>query len=114
MTSRIVLPCGRVLAGTVTWARTPRERARGLIGTAEPAPGAALVIERAPQVHTFGLAYPIDVVFCDRDWRVLRAVRRLRPRRATRWVWGARYAIEMAAGSLTHEVRPGTLLTVEE
>lgn len=65
------------------------------------------------QVHTFGMGYPIDVCFCDRDWRVLHVVRSMRPRRMTRWVLRARVAIEMRAGELSG-VRPGAQLSVVE
>ena len=82
------------------WARTPRERARGLLGGPPLEPGEVLVIEPARQVHTFGMRYPIDVCFCDRDWRVLHVVTSLRPRRITRVVPRGRYALEAPAGAL--------------
>lgn len=81
------------------WAKAPVERARGLLGT-RLGSGEAIVIEPARQVHTFGMRYEIDVCFCDRGWRVLHVVTRLRPRRVTRWVWRARYAVEAPAGAL--------------
>lgn len=62
-------------------------------------PGEALVIEPARQVHTFGMRYAIDVCFCDRAWNVLHIVSPLRPRRLTRWVLRARYAVETPAGA---------------
>lgn len=62
--------------------------------------GEALIIEPARQVHTFGMLYTIDVCFCDRAWKVLHVVTFLRPRRLTRLVLRARYAVEAPAGSL--------------
>lgn len=70
---------------------------RGAIGN-EPATGDALVIATA-QVHTFFMRGRIDVVFCDRDWRVLHVVHRMRPWRVTRWVGGARRVVELPAGA---------------
>lgn len=69
------------------------------------------MIEPARQVHTFGMRHPIDVCFCDRSWRVLHVVPALRPRRLTRWVAGARYAMEMRAGELG-DVRRGDQLSL--
>lgn len=101
-----------VIAHRVRWARSPVERARGLLG--HPlGPREALVIEPARQVHTFGMRYAIDVCFCDREWRVLHVVTHMRPRRITRWVLGARYAVEVEAGGL-EGVAPGDQLSLSE
>lgn len=101
-----------VVADRVRWARSPAERARGLLG-APLGPGEALVIEPARQVHTFGMRYAIDVCFCDRAWRVLHVVGPMRPRRITRWVFRARYAVEVAAGALDG-VAAGDQLSLRE
>lgn len=104
---------GEVIADHVSWARTAAERARGLLGRDPLAPGHALVLEPARQVHTFGMRYPIDVCFCDRGWRVLHVVPAMRPRRATRWVMSARFAIETGPGGL-RGLRPGDQLSLSE
>ena len=101
---------GRVLAHEVIWARTWRARSQGLRGTS-PAPDRALVLEPAKQIHTFGMGYPIDVLFCDRQWIVRFVVSDLAPRRMTRVVWAARYAVELPAGA-ADDVRPGDALRV--
>lgn len=87
------------------------ERLRGLLGRAEPDPGIALLIDPCWAVHTFGMRYRIDVVFCDANWHVLRTVEALAPRRvaATR---GARRVLELRAGSARPlGLVPGTRLT---
>lgn len=101
---------GEVLATRVRWARTFRERMRGLIGS-EIGPDEALII-RAAQVHTFFMSYSIDVVFCDGSWRVVHVVHGMRPDRVSRWARGARYAIEMRAG-IAGRVAAGDRLAVE-
>ena len=102
---------GHFLARDVRWARSWRERARGLVGSVLRS-GDALVLEPAKQVHTFRLHHPIDVVFCDRRWVVRHVVRSMAPRRVTRIVSAAQYAIELAAGSVPTEVSPGDVLVV--
>ena len=104
---------GHVIARRVRWAKTPAERARGLLGTRRLDSGEALVIEPARQVHTFGMRYEIDVCFCDSTWRVLHVVTRLRPRRVTRWVLRARFAVEAPAGALAG-IEPGDQLSLSE
>ena len=112
MTWRILIePTGEALATEAEWARSFFQRLRGLIGRPSLLPGQALIIEPGPQVHTFGMRHPLDVVFCTRSWRVL-SVARLEPRRVSRFVRGARYAIELPAGSAPAGLE-GALLTVE-
>ena len=58
-----------------------------------------MLFERARQVHTFGMRFTLDVIFCDDDWRVVHVVHELRPWRVTRFVHDARYVIELPAGA---------------
>ena len=74
-------------------ARTFPERARGLIGTKELAPGEGLLIEKCNAIHTFFMKYPIDATFLDRDGRVVKVVRRIRPWRLL--VWGGWRAVKV-------------------
>lgn len=100
----------KALATRVRWARSFRERMRGLIGS-DLAPDEALVISTS-QVHTFFMSFPIDVVFCDGSWRVVHVVHGMRPNRVSRWVPGARYVVEMRAG-VADGVTAGDRLAVE-
>lgn len=108
---------GRVLADNVRWARTRFERSRGLLGAPKLQRGECLIIEGATGlrfgeiVHTFGLRYPIDVVFCDSEGVVRHVVGSLRPRRLTRWVRSARRIIELPAGTVG-KLHPGERLLV--
>lgn len=60
----------------------PVERARGLLGRAPPLPGAALWIVPCRAVHTWGMAFPIDVAFLDERGLVLQVAPNCLPRRA--------------------------------
>jgi uncharacterized membrane protein (UPF0127 family) len=77
-----------------TWLR----RLRGLAGRSRSPDGWVLLFPRCRSVHTFGMRFPIDVVFLDRwGWPIV--IRRgVRPRR----VVGCRRAaavIETSAGA---------------
>ena len=89
---------GDILFAEVIRADGIRERAKGLLGTGALPLGRALVLAPARQIHTFGMRYPIDVVFCDREMNVLGVHREVPPNRLTRVHWGARCVIECAAG----------------
>jgi uncharacterized membrane protein (UPF0127 family) len=58
----------------------------------------ALVLRPCRQVHTVGMRFPLDVVWCDADGRVLR-VAQLPPHRVSRPVRRARVVIEAEAGA---------------
>ena len=89
-------------------------RARGLLGRSGLEPGGGMLIDAAPSVHMFFMRFPIDVVFLDRDWKVVRVVHRLRPWR----VAGARRAVaalELPAGAAAEAgIEEGDVLSLEE
>ena len=65
---------------------------------------------RAARVHTFGMRFTIDAVFCDRDLVVV-GVQTLEPNRLSRRFRRARYCIELPAGSA---IKAGDRLRTEE
>ncbi len=100
---------GEVLA-SVEAATTRAARRRGLLGRASFA--GVLVIRPCRQVHSFGMRFPIDVIWCDGDGRVLRIVA-LRPQRMTRLVWRSRFVLEAELGTATGwGLKDGDLLEV--
>ncbi len=89
---------GRVLADPAWHATGPFERMRGLLGR-DLAPRGGMVIEPCNSVHTFFMSVPLDLLFVDREHRVLRAISGLIPWRLSPMVRGARYVVELAAGA---------------
>ena len=67
-------------------ARTFAERARGLIGTRDLEPGTGMLILHCNAIHTFFMSFPIDATFLDRNDRVVKVVKGIRPWRPI--VWG--------------------------
>ena len=78
-------------------ARTVLRRARGLAFRPDPPDGWALMFPRCRSVHTFGMRFPIDVVFVDAQGHPVRVTRALAPRRIV-FCKRARAAIETRAG----------------
>jgi len=113
MGARIVSSRGHVLADRARWATSGPERRKGLIGAPPLERGDGLILDRAYQVHTFRMSWPIDVVFCSREWEVRHVIRSMVPRRMSKFVFGGRYAIELPAGSVPDDVAGGDRLTVE-
>ena len=74
-------------------ARTYFQRARGLIGRKTLRPGTGMLILRCNAIHTFFMAFPIDATFYDRQDRVVKVVRNIRPWRLL--VWGGWRAVKV-------------------
>ncbi len=65
-------------------------------------------------MHMFFMHFAIDIVFLDRDGRVLKIDRELRPWRVSSLVIGARRALELQAGAAERsQTQAGDLVTVE-
>ena len=90
------------------------ERIRGLLGRAPLTSRQALLIDPCPSVHTLGMTYPLDLVFLDAHYRVLKLVRKLSP---LRWAGcsGARATLELAPGAIdTLSLNNGDMLQWRE
>jgi uncharacterized membrane protein (UPF0127 family) len=87
-------------------------RVRGLLG--RDGIDGVLVLRPCRSIHTLGMRFTIDVVWCDGDLHVLR-VATVRPWRLTRPVPGTRVVIEGEAGTFSgSEVRVGDQLILRE
>ena len=95
------------MAAKVVKAADYESRSRGLLGRESLAPEEGLWIVPCPMIHTFFMRFPIDVVFLDRDLRVVRAIEGLGPWHVSPWVLGARSVLELAAGELRGAVKTG-------
>lgn len=89
-----------VLAEEAEVAETPASRRRGLLGMDRLPEGGGLLIVPCRQVHTFGMRFPIDVVFIDEALKAVRLVERLRPGRLSPFVLRSRAVLELPAGTL--------------
>ena len=74
-------------------ADTFAKRTRGLIGRPPPGPGEGMLILKCNAIHTFFIRYPIDATFLDRENRVVKVVRGIRPWRP--FVWGGWRAVKV-------------------
>ena len=74
------------------------ERTRGLLLRRCPNRQTAWLLRRCSTIHTFGMFYPIDVLFCDASGRIVRILERVRPWRLARCS-GARIVWELRAGA---------------
>ena len=105
---------GEVLAANVRYADTWWERLAGFIPRRVIAPDDGLWFRNCWAVHTIGMRAPIDVIFLDKDSRVVRSERRVALQRPAIACVGARNVVELGAGALEgRDVLAGDRLTLE-
>ncbi len=91
---------GTVLAEDVIIANTIFKRAKGLLGKKEFKKGQALILKPSNSIHTFFMNFPIDVLFVDKDNRVLKALSSVKPFRLTSIYFQASFVIELPSGTI--------------
>jgi len=91
--------CETPIAATDDLAIDSESRRRGLLGRTEYPRDSAMIIAPCNAIHTFFMKMAIDVVFADRDGRVLKIRRAVPPWRASAAL-RAFAVVEFAAGSV--------------
>ena len=84
----------------VTVADTSLRRMVGLLGRSELGTGEGLWIRPSSGVHTIGMRFPIDVVGLDKNHRVIKLWRCLRPYRMTSVSAALRSVVELPPGRI--------------
>lgn len=88
-------------------ARTFSQRALGLLGLRALPAGEGLLIRPCASIHTFGMRFPIDVLFVDRNGTVSAVHLYVEPWRMLR-CRGATAVLELTAGgACAHGLRSG-------
>jgi hypothetical protein len=102
---------GLVLADAADEARNPWTRFRGLMLRRSLAEGQGLVLEPGGSIHMMFMRFAIDAVFYDREGKVTKVARNLRP-----WIGlafggrGSRGVVELPAGAARDVVTGQTLV----
>ena len=90
---------GTCLGSNITVADSPRRRMVGLLGTTSLEPESGLLIFPTQAVHTFGMKYSIDILFLDRQKKVVGIRPDVPPYRITPIFWRAECVLELPAGA---------------
>jgi uncharacterized membrane protein (UPF0127 family) len=88
-----------ILADRCRFANTVLKRMVGLLNRRALSVGEGLLIDRCYGIHTIGMRFSIDVLFLDKDLRVLRVVPAIPPCR-TCVTKHAVYVLELPAGAV--------------
>lgn len=111
--TRVLDPHG-TLVGHVAEARTAWARMIGLLAHDSLPIGEGLLLAPAWSIHTWFMRFPIDVVFLDRESRVLRVFPALGPWRLVSGTRKGHTVLEFGAGTLARTpLAPGDLVRFE-
>jgi uncharacterized membrane protein (UPF0127 family) len=91
---------GTVIGEAIEVAVSAAQRVRGLLGRDCLADGQGLLFKSCASLHTFFMQFPIDVLFMDRQGKVLKTSRDVRPFKVVMAPFHAYYALELPVGSI--------------
>ena len=75
-------------------------RLRGLLGTTPLQQEEGLVLAGEKSIHTFFMSFPIDVVYVDKYFKVIRADANMAPYRIGPFVSQSAYVLELPIGTI--------------
>lgn len=88
-------------------------RMRGLLARPALRSNEGMLLHSCNMIHTFGMRYPIDVLFLRRDGLVLKIAETVKPRRARSHL-RAHCVLELAAGEAVRcGISPGMFLPIQ-
>lgn len=89
---------GYIIASNIEKAINYWKRMKGLLGRISIPDDYALVIYKCTGIHTYKMQFDIDVIFLDKDRKVIEIIRHMTPGNKTDIDSKREYAIEMKAG----------------
>jgi len=88
------------ICSSVTVPQTFFQRAKGLLGKKYISQDEAIFFSDCSSIHMFGMQISLDIVFLDREFRIVKMVENLKPWRLA-WCNKAQHTLEMASGSVS-------------
>lgn len=101
---------GEIVASKVKVAKSFEDRLIGLMFKSPLVEFDSLLILKCNSIHTCFMKYPLDIIFLDKDYKIKKIYRNLKPWRMTRLVLGACQVLEMEAGKLPANLSIGEKL----
>jgi len=90
---------GNVVVSSLVVATTWEDRRRGLLDRSRLEPGEGMLLEPCRSVHTVGMKFPIDIVFLDRERRVVGIKAAVKPGSLSNTCLRAYSTLELPAGA---------------
>lgn len=103
---------GEVILEDLQTADTFYARFRGLMGRPSIPENAGLMIKPCNSIHCFFMKFPIDVLFLDKEDRVVHISKSMKPGSISPVVKGAKYVIEANATKLSGSIQNGDRIMI--
>lgn len=104
----------KLIANQSEIAQTIFSRSKGLLGRKCLNKGEALIIKSCNSIHTFFMQFAIDVIFVDKNDRVVRAIENIKPFRLSPIILKSSYVIELSVGAIrSSSTQAGDQLKIE-
>ena len=91
---------GTTLGEAIEVAATAAQRVKGLLGRDCLADGQGLLFKNASSLHTFFMQFPIDILYIDRQGRMLKSAVGVRPFKLVAAPFRSHYALELPVGAI--------------
>ncbi len=102
------------IASDVVMASTFFSRLKGLMGKKNLASNAGIIIKPCNSIHTFGMKIAIDVVFVDKDNRVIHIIENMQPKKTSPIIKKSKFVIELNANILRDKLAVGDKVSLIE
>jgi uncharacterized membrane protein (UPF0127 family) len=104
---------GKQLADKLVIADSLFSRMKGLLGRDSLLEGEALLIKPCKSIHTFGMRFPIDIVFLDKQNEVVATGKNILPNRMSTISISADCVLELPSGVVDAcEVKTGDFIAI--
>lgn len=110
----VICKSGMELVGNLMVADSIFTRMKGLLGRDSLPEGSGLWLKPCKGIHTFGMKFAIDIVFLDREKRVVEVMSEIGPNRVTAIYSNAATVLELPAKTLSGtNLLKGDMLIIE-
>ena len=104
---------GQLVAERAVLASNPWTRMKGLLGRASMPASEAIILRPAASIHTLFMRFALDIIYLDREDRVVKVVPNLVPYRFSA-AKKAHTVLEMTSGATAgSDLQPGDQLLIE-
>ena len=101
-----------VFADNLKLNNTYFSRLIGLMFKKNLAAGSGIILKPCTQIHTCFMRFNIDVIFLDKDLKVLHVIENMKSWRISPLFLKARYTVELPAGTLKGRVKKDETLAI--
>lgn len=89
-----------ILGNKIGYANSPLSRFFGLLKKTHLEDGEGLLLTPCNSIHMFFMKFPIDVVFLDRKYKVVKTMENLKPWKISPVVFKAQSVLELPIGTI--------------